>query len=89
MIIVDTMEWARIGAWAIILDWLSNGFPITFKQSQPEFHQGNRPMTKESREFITAHIQELLLQGAIEKTQTPPYCTSPIATLPKNFFVEN
>ena len=67
----------------MILDWLSNGFSITFKQHQPAFHQGNRPMTKESREFITGHIQELLLQGAIERTQTPTYCISPIATLPK------
>ena len=40
-------------------------------------------MPKESRDFITAHIQEWLEQGALEETQTPPHCISPIATVPK------
>lgn len=81
--ISDVTEWRRIGASPMILDWLENGFPIRFKGDQTEFYLANKDMNIEHKSFIASHINELLQQGAIERTTTIPKCVSPIAVVPK------
>ena len=56
---------------------------------QQPFRIPNRAMSRVHEEFIAAHIQELLIDGAIEKTNTPPKCISLVAVVPKKWEAQN
>ena len=75
--------WTRIGTSNTVLDWVSQGVPLTFVDKPSVFSQDNYVLTDKEVTFVDNEIQELLLSGAIRISETKPVCISPLKCVPK------
>ena len=74
--------WKRIGASDTVLDWVSQGVPLTFVDKPSAFSQDNYELTAKEIAFVDNEIHELLLCGAIRISETKPVCISPLKCVP-------
>jgi hypothetical protein len=75
--------WQDINAPAHVLDWISNGVKIPFRETPCDFHLPNRSFSFGHGEFVAEELDALVKSGAIIKQNHPPKCISPIGVVPK------
>ena len=76
--------WREIGCSATVLEWIVEGFPLTWKSEAPPPHFGkNHPSAVEHEAFVTEMIQELLGNRTIIPSSNRPKVVSPLGVVPK------
>ena len=75
--------WLEIGAPAFIVQWITKGVPLIFKEQPCPFHLNNHVLNEKERTFVQEEINSLLNCGAIEKCDFIPNFVSPIGCVPK------
>ena len=75
--------WLEIGAPAFIVQWITKGVPLIFKEQPCPFHLNNHVLNEKERTFVQEEIKSLLNCGAIEKCDFIPNFVSPIGCVPK------
>ena len=76
--------WRRIGASETIVDWISNGVPLVFKQEPQKCMFLNRVASGKQEEFVDAKIGKLLRKGAVKKVEPwDVHCILPLRCVPK------
>ena len=76
-------EWKGIGASNEVLEWISNGISIPFKNIPAQFSFPNRLFKRHEAYFIRTEIKKLLKAGCISRVDTQPLGVSPISVVPK------
>ena len=64
--------WLEIGAPAFIVQWITKGVPLIFKEQPCPFHLNNHVLNEKERTFVQEEIKSLLNCGAIEKCDFIP-----------------
>ena len=75
--------WLEIGAPTFIVQWITKGVPLIFKEQPCQFHLNNHVLNEKERTFVQEVIKSLLNCGAIEKCDFIPNFASPIGCVPK------
>ncbi len=83
-----TSFWRRIGAPALVLSWLTAGFPLLFKDSlgpPAPYHVPNHTSAAANAAFVTEAVRELVASGSAQRWDKPdpPHCVSALGVVPK------
>ena len=70
--------WFSIGANVYILDVISNGYKIPFKDIPSSANLKNNRSALDNDEFVKTAINDLLLSGAISETKDAPFVVNPL-----------
>ena len=81
---LNKQAWERIGASQTIIDWISSGVPLTFKEEPQPCKFRNIVRSSREANFIQEEINDLLISGAICKVnENETHCVLPIKCVPK------
>lgn len=75
--------WSKIGTNEMVMKWIKEGVPITFKTPQISFHQKNPKFSIKHCVFIRSELKNLRSKGYIVMTDEKPFVTCPINVVPK------
>ncbi len=76
-------SWQKISAPLHVIDWISNGVKIPFKENPGNFELQNRTLSPIYKQFVSDEFKQLVKSGAIKKQSFAPKCVSPIGVVPK------
>ena len=76
-------EWVNIGASSEVLNWISNGVNIPFKNIPSQFSFQNKAFKRHEAYFIRSELKRLVKAKCIKKVDTQPVGVSPISVVPK------
>ena len=70
--------WKTAGANKYILDVISTGYKLPFKEIPYKLFMDNNRSAKTNAEFVEAEIVKLLLKGCIAETNEVPHVVNPL-----------
>ena len=76
-------EWVNIGASSEVLNWISNGVNIPFKNIPSQFSFQNKAFKRHEAYFIRSELKRLVKAKCIKKVDAQPVGVSPISVVPK------
>ena len=76
-------NWRDLNAPNQVIDWLSEGVPLTFSSPAPTFSLENHKLTPTQSLFVDQEVTRLLSSGAIALCKDKPQCVSPLGVVPK------